>query len=45
MQLKLNAARSVAYWLTRTWQHTTWLACATQAPIRPRRLIVGYVAP
>ncbi len=34
----------VASLLLRTWQPVTWLACATQAPERPRRLTRCYVA-
>jgi hypothetical protein len=40
MQLK----SVVATLLLRTWQPVTWLAYATQAPERPRRLTRCYVA-
>ena len=33
----------VATLLLRTWQPVTWLAFATQAPERPRRLTRCYV--
>jgi hypothetical protein len=40
MQLK----SLVASLLLRTWQPVTWLACATQAPERPRRLTGCYAS-